>query len=60
MIKLKLTKEQAMEIVEEFKALGGAFVDENDEDIFDEDGGYHPVVDHLTAESWLLNKLMST
>lgn len=41
-------------IVSEFKDHGLAFV----EDDTDEDGNFAPVVDHVTAEQMLLEKLM--
>lgn len=53
-----MTKEEAVLIVDEFKALGGAFVE--DEYYIDDDGVelYNPNVDRMNAESWLLSILM--
>ncbi len=53
-----MSKEKAMVLVEQFKALGGAFVE--DEFVIT-DGGeevYNPTVDRENAELWLLDNLM--
>jgi hypothetical protein len=53
-----LTKEQAMVFVEQAKALGIAFVE--DDYAMDEELGeiYNPMVNRPEAEAWLLDTLM--
>ena len=57
--KAHLTKEQAMVLVEEFKSLGGAFVEDDEAVTEDGETVYNPMVDRLNAEAWLLDKLMA-
>ena len=52
-----MTEKKARKIVREFREQGGAFV-EDDYITVDGEDVYNPVVDHISAESWLLDRLM--
>lgn len=54
-----MTKEQAMVYVEEFRALGGAFVEDEIIETEHGDEAYNPLVDRPNAEAWLLDKLIA-